>query len=71
MYYISGQTRFNKEQWFSGGYSFTSPRTVTNSSIQGKWVGLKYIAYNFQQQNGKIAVSGVIKVDIVEEHQIS
>ena len=54
MYYFSGKTRFNKEQWYSNGYSFTSPKIVSNSSIQGKWVGLKYIVYNFhhQQQNG-------------------
>ena len=51
MYYFSGKTRFNKEQWYNNGYSFTSPRTVS-SSIHGKWVGLKYIVYNFQQQNG-------------------
>ena len=57
MYYFSGQTRFNKEQWFGKAYAFTSPKTVTgSSSIQGKWVGLKYIVYNFQQQNGETAV---------------
>jgi hypothetical protein len=58
MYYFSGQTRFNKEQWHTGGYAFTSPKTVSSSSIQCKWVGLKYIVYNFQQQqqNGKTAV---------------
>jgi hypothetical protein len=57
MYYFSGKTRFNKEQWFGKAYSFTSPKTVNSSStIQGKWVGLKYIAYNFQQQNGEPAV---------------
>jgi hypothetical protein len=55
MYYFSGKTRFNKEQWYNNGYSFTSPRTI-GSSIQGKWVGLKYIVYNFQQQNGTTAV---------------
>jgi hypothetical protein len=56
MYYSSRQTRFNKEQWFSGGYSFTSPKNVSSSSIQGKWVGLKYIVYNFQMPDGKTAV---------------
>jgi hypothetical protein len=56
IYYSSGQTRFNKEQWFSGGYSFTSPKNVSSSSIQGKWVGLKYIVYNFLQPDGKTAV---------------
>ncbi len=55
IYYFSGQTRFNKEQWHRGGYAFTSPKTVSNSSVEDKWVGLKYIAYNFQQQ-GKTAV---------------
>jgi hypothetical protein len=56
MYYFSGKTRFNKEQWFGKAYSFTAPKTVTGKPIQGKWVGLKYIAYNFQQQNGETAV---------------
>ncbi|HJT49946.1 MAG TPA: hypothetical protein VJ729_17325 [Nitrososphaeraceae archaeon] len=56
MYYSSRQTRFNKEQWFSGGYSFTSPKNVSSSSIQGKWVGLKYIVYNFHMPDGKTAV---------------
>jgi hypothetical protein len=56
MYYFSGKTRFNKEQWFGKAYSFTSPKTVTNSSIQGKWVGLKYVVYNFQHPDGKTAV---------------
>jgi hypothetical protein len=34
---------------------------VTNSSIQGKWVGLKYIVYNFQQQqqNGNKTTTAV------------
>jgi hypothetical protein len=41
---------------YNNGYSFTSPRIVS-SSIHGKWVGLKYIVYNFQQQNGTTAVS--------------
>jgi hypothetical protein len=54
MYFFSGKTRFAKEQWHSGGYSFTPLKTVS-SSIQGKWVGLKYIVYNFQQ-NGKTVV---------------
>jgi hypothetical protein len=56
IYYSSGQTRFNKEQWFSGGYSFTPPKNVSSSSIEGKWIGLKYIVYNFQQPDGKTAV---------------
>ena len=56
IYYFSGQTRFNKEQWHPGGYAFTIPKTVTSKSIQGKWVGLKYIVYNFPQQDGKTAV---------------
>src|ERR671926_1394374 len=36
MYYFSGKTRFNKEQWFGKGYAFTPPKTVSNSSIQSK-----------------------------------
>jgi hypothetical protein len=56
MYYFSGKTRFSKEQSHTdAGNFFTSPKTVS-TSIQGKWIGLKYIVYNFQQQNGKTAV---------------
>jgi hypothetical protein len=60
MYYFSGKTRFSKEQSHTdAGNFFTSPKTVS-TSIQGKWVGLKYIVYNFQQQNGKTA--GLIQI---------
>ena len=65
MYYFSGKTRFNKEQWFGKAYSFTSPKTVSSSSsIQGKWVGLKYIVYNFQeqQQNGNTTKTTAVRL---------
>jgi hypothetical protein len=55
MYYFSGKTCFNKEQWYSGGYSFRSPKTVSNSSIQGKWVGLKYIVSAAKWKNSSKA----------------
>jgi hypothetical protein len=52
--YYSGKTRFPKEQWHSGGYSF-SPTVAATSSIEDRWVGIKYVVYNFQQ-NGKSIV---------------
>ena len=54
--YFSGKTRFAKEQWHSGGYSF-SPTNLVTSPLEGRWVGFKYIVYNYQQQeDGKLAV---------------
>ena len=53
-YFFSGKTRFAKEQWHNGGYSFTN-EPVVMGSLKGKWVGLKTVIYNFQL-NGKTAV---------------
>jgi hypothetical protein len=52
--YYSGKTRYAKEQWHAGGYSFTSTTQATDS-IKGKFVGFKAVMYNFQQ-NGKTVV---------------
>lgn len=43
--YYSGKARFAKEQWHSGGYSFTATKTVTDP-IKSKWVGFKFIMFN-------------------------
>ena len=52
--YYSGKTRFPKEQWHNGGYSF-SPTVSAVSSLEDRWVGIKYVVYNFVQ-NGKTVV---------------
>lgn len=52
--YYSGKTRFPKEQWHNGGYSF-SPTVPATTSIEDRWVGIKYVVYNFVQ-NGKTVV---------------
>jgi hypothetical protein len=52
--YYSGKTRFPKEQWHNGGYSF-SPTVSATTSIEDRWVGIKYVVYNFAQ-NGKTVV---------------
>lgn len=49
-----GRSRFAKEQWHSGGYSFT-PAQKNIGSIEDKWVGYKAIMYN-TVVNGKPAV---------------
>jgi len=40
-----GRSRYAKEQWHSGGYSFT-PAQKNIGSIEDKWVGYKAIMYN-------------------------
>jgi hypothetical protein len=51
--YYSGKTRFAKEQWHVS-YVF-SPTDPATSSLLGKWVGFKFVVYNFVQ-NGKTVV---------------
>jgi len=50
-----GSSRFAKEQWHSGGYSFTPTTNVLKTSLEGKWIGYKAIIYN-TVVNGKDAV---------------
>ena len=52
--FFDGHTRYAKEQWHPGGYSFTKTQSAV-SSIQGRWVGFKTAVYNFQE-NGKTMV---------------
>ena len=52
--FFSGKVRFAKEQWHVS-YVFTNYETGT-SSIKGKWVGFKFVVYNFQDSSGKTAV---------------
>jgi F5/8 type C domain len=52
--YYDGRTRFQKEQWHDGGYS-SSPIIKATESIVGKWVGFKYVVYNFVK-DGKLQV---------------
>ena len=52
--YNSGKTRFPKEQRHNGGYSF-SPTVPATTSIEDRWVGIKYVVYNFVQ-DGKTIV---------------
>ena len=49
-----GRSRFAKEQWHSGGYSFT-PAQKNIDSIEDKWIGYKAIMYN-TVVNGEPAV---------------
>jgi hypothetical protein len=55
--YFDGRTRFQKEQWHPGGYSpySASPPIPATSSLEDRWVGFKYVVYNFVQ-NGKVVV---------------
>ena len=53
-FFFSGKTRFAKEQWHNGGYSYHNG-AGSIGSLKGKFVGLKTVMYNFQL-NGKTAV---------------
>jgi hypothetical protein len=59
--YNDGRTRFAKEQWHPGGYSFTNKVQATNS-IVGKWVGFKTVIVNIQE-NGKTVVKEQTWID--------
>ena len=48
--FFSGKVRFAKEQWHVS-YVFTSLKTLSTGSIEDKWIGIKFIVYNFVQNN--------------------
>jgi hypothetical protein len=52
---VDGKTRFAKEQWQTGGYVFTLYKSSIVDSMTGKWIGLKTVIYNFQE-DGKTVV---------------
>jgi len=58
--FFSGKVRFAKEQWHVS-YVFTSLKTAT-SSIEDKWVGIKFIVYNFVE-NSKVVVKTELWLD--------
>jgi len=58
--FFSGKVRFAKEQWHVS-YVFTSLKSAT-SSIEDKWIGIKFIVYNFQE-NGKTVVKTELWLD--------
>ena len=58
--FFSGKVRFAKEQWHVS-YVFTGLKTAT-TSIEDKWVGIKFIVYNFVENN-KIVVKTELWLD--------
>jgi hypothetical protein len=58
--FFSGRVRFAKEQWHVS-YVFTDYKSGT-SSIKGKWVGFKFMMYNFVD-NGKTVVKMELWLD--------
>jgi concanavalin A-like lectin/glucanase superfamily protein len=58
--FFSGKVRFAKEQWHVS-YVFTNLKTAT-SSIEDKWVGIKFVVYNFVE-NGKVVVKTELWLD--------
>jgi hypothetical protein len=51
--FYSGHVRFAKEQWHVS-YEFTEKEeveAVADSSIEGRWIGYKYVVYNIEQNN--------------------
>jgi hypothetical protein len=58
--FFSGKVRFAKEQWHVS-YVFTNIKTAT-VSIVDKWVGIKFIVYNFVENN-KVVVKTELWLD--------
>jgi hypothetical protein len=58
--FFSGKVRFAKEQWHVS-YVFTNLKTATGS-IEDKWVGIKFIVYNFVENN-KVVVKTELWLD--------
>jgi hypothetical protein len=54
--FYSGDVRFAKEQWHVS-YEFTEKKekkvSASDSSIDGKWIGYKFVLYNIEQNNNK------------------
>jgi hypothetical protein len=59
--FFSGKVRFAKEQWHVS-YVFTSLKTLSTGSIEDKWTGIKFIVYNFVQNN-KVVVKTELYLD--------
>lgn len=53
LFYL-GETQFSKEQWHVS-YA-KSPTTSATGPLQGKWIGFKFVMYNFVRQDNKPAV---------------
>jgi hypothetical protein len=58
--FFSGKVRFAKEQWHVS-YVFTNLKSATGS-IEDKWVGIKFIVYNFVE-NSKVVVKTELWLD--------
>ena len=52
--FYHGETQFSKEQWHVS-YA-KSPTVAATSPLEGKWIGFKFVMYNFVTSDGKPAV---------------
>ena len=52
--FYHGETQFSKEQWHVS-YA-KSPTIKATNSLSGKWIGFKFVVYNFVTDTGKPAV---------------
>ncbi|MGA9942614.1 MAG: hypothetical protein WBP88_11515, partial [Nitrososphaeraceae archaeon] len=52
--FYQGETQFSKEQWHVS-YA-KSPTIAATSPLEGKWIGFKFVVYNFVTNDGKPAV---------------
>jgi hypothetical protein len=59
--FFSGKVRFAKEQWHVS-YVFTSLKTLSTGSIEDKWTGIKFIVYNYVENN-KVVVKTELWLD--------
>ena len=52
--FYHGETQFSKEQWHVS-YA-KSPTIKATNPLSGKWIGFKFVVYNFLTDTGKPAV---------------
>jgi hypothetical protein len=52
--FYHGETQFSKEQWHVSYEK--SPTIAATSPLSGKWIGFKFVVYNFMTNDGKPAV---------------
>jgi hypothetical protein len=51
---FDGRTKLQKEQWHPSWYVSTSSKSTDIGSLQGKWIGYKFVVYNKALFDGKL-----------------
>jgi hypothetical protein len=60
---FDGRTKLQKEQWHPSGYVSTSSKSTDIGSLQGNWIGYKFVVYNKVLFDGKLVSKQEIGID--------